>query len=157
MDARNIERFTQASDVTSLVVDLKTSLLGAPLRQRETLKRFGVTNLILRPFEDVRIQRAQNIKIMRRLLNWKGTVQAIPAAAKVLGVAGIYLTAEEASAALRQGELDRAVDVMAGVSLLTDTAHAVGDEMEERAQRWEDRLGVSRRSKQQQIDEIDNH
>jgi len=60
----DIERFqTEAKSVTNLVVDLKTGLIGAPLRQADTLKRFGVTNLILRPFENVAIQRQQSLRV----------------------------------------------------------------------------------------------
>jgi 7-cyano-7-deazaguanine synthase in queuosine biosynthesis len=49
------------------------------------------------------------------------------------------------------------LEVMTGASLLLDTAHAVGDEMERRAQSWQDRIGVSRKAKQQQLDDLDRN
>jgi predicted phage gp36 major capsid-like protein len=79
----------------------------------------------------------------------------MPAAAKPLGVAGFFLATDEVNAALQAGELDRAVEVMTGASLLTETAHAVGDEMKRRGQQCEDRLAISRKAKQRQLDEID--
>jgi RHS repeat-associated protein len=146
---------TTAKHVTELVIDLKTGLTGADPRQLDTLDRFGVTNVFLRPFENVAFQRKQSIKLIKRLNMLKGLIQYVPKVATLVGAGALYLTASDAQAALRSGDLDRAVQIMSG-NILPDVAHAVGDEMERRGQAWENRLCVSRDCKQTQIEEIDN-
>jgi RHS repeat-associated protein len=144
----------EARAVTQLVVDLKTGLLGAPLRQTETLKRFGVTNLVLRPFESVALQRGQSLRIMRRLKAAQAIIEMLPAASRMLGAAALFMSADEAKAALVSGDIDRAADLLSG-NFIPGVAHVMGEDAERRAQAWEDRIGVSRKAKQQQIDEFD--
>jgi hypothetical protein len=78
----------------------------------------------------------------------------LPAVSTLLGGAALFMSADEAKAALVSGDIDRAADLLAG-NFIPDVAHAVGDDAERRVQAWEDRIGVSRKAKQQQIDEFD--
>jgi RHS repeat-associated protein len=143
MDSRTVRKgLSSAKDVTHLVVDLKTGLYGAPLRQTETLRRFGVTNLVLRPFGDIVVQRQQSLRIMKRL-NRAGSVLEVPQVAKLLGAGLIMMTAAEAKAAVESGDLDRAAELMSG-NFLPAAARMIGDAIEDKAQRFGDRLGISR-------------
>jgi RHS repeat-associated protein len=142
---------TEAKTVTQLVVDLKTGIRGAAMREGATLTRFGVTNVKLKPFQNIFEQRAKSVKMLQRLERFKPLAKIVP----VLGALVTGLTIADAKEALAAGDPERAAKVMMGLDAVEDSTKALANETERRLKEWEDSIGLSRETRTKAADELE--
>lgn len=143
-----IDRFiTKASDVTELVVDLKVGRRGARLRQLETLRRFGVTNVKMRPYSDLPGAVPRTLSRIR----WARKLRGVP----VLSAVMLGLTLSEVAEAAETGDLDRVVETATGMDILKETAESVGTAAEKAVRTWALEHGVTREQKEEAVKKIE--
>jgi RHS repeat-associated protein len=130
----DIARFgTKAKDVTLAVVDLKVGRHGADPKQGETLRRFGVTNIKLKLRSNFEAKQAAS------RIRWANKIRGVP----LLAGLAIGLTAAEAKAAIDEGDLDHALNVMTGLDLIEDAANLTGEALEKELREYFDGLGAT--------------